>query len=360
MQFRKQSLGLDVAKDTFSAHLMAQPLQSGADISRGKRTFNNTPAGFKKLVHWVTAKRLPGVPLTVAMEATGIYHESLAYHLHRADLEVAILLPNKVKDFARSLNRHSKTDAIDAHLIARMALERTVETWQPPAENLRQLRHLSRERKSLIQDKLRHTNRLHAIEHGELRAPRTAARHRATIKLLDRQIAAIAAEMKALGEGDEELGDLLERAQSIPRVGLLTAAAIIGETGGFALFTGRAQLIKYAGLDIIERQSGSSVLGPARISKRGNGYLRAALHMPAVGLIRNPGPFQDIYLRVYGRTKCKMKGIVAVQRKLLTVLYALVKNGQNYETAIHRLRAKEVGGSENPPTATATTEAVAS
>ena len=69
--------------------------------------------------------------------------------------------------------------------------------------------------------------------------------------------------------------------------------------------------------------------------------------------------FRDAYLRVFERTKYRMRGSVAVQR-LITVLYTLIKNERDYEVAVHRLRAKGVGGSEDPPTVTATSEDVAS
>ena len=340
MTDRKYGLGIDISKDFFHVRLLAQPADGGRPKVRGSHKFKNQIPGFEELLVWIDKRVEEGVELAMAMEATGVYHEGLAYFLHDRRPGVSVLLPNKVKAFGRSLNQHSKNDRIDAGLLGRMALERQLPVWEPMSPKLLELRHLNRDRAALIKDRQARRNRLHALRHGAVEVPDSEERHVAAIAFLDGQIAEVTARIKALCRKEAELREATRRLRSVPQVGALTAAAVLGETGGFALFDTREQLIKYAGLDIIERQSGSSVLGPTCISKRGNARLRGGVHMSAVGVIKYPGVFRDVYLRVYGRTRCKMKAIVAVQRKLLVVMFAMVKNGQDYDESVHRLRAE--------------------
>lgn len=211
------------------------------------------------------------------------------------------------------------------------------------------MRNLTRERQSLKQDRRRHTNQLHALAHRYDKCPSTKRRHEVSINLIDRQLKAIDREIVELQKQDEQLDVQMNRLQTIPQVGPTTAASILAETGGFQLFESRQQLVKYAGMDIIERQSGSSVRGRSRLSKKGNSNLRAALHMPAIGLINRDTPFRDIYLRVLERTSCKMKAVVAVQRKLLVVMYAVFSNEQDYSVEAHRKRSQNKEGESKRP-----------
>ena len=354
MSLRKQSVGIDVSKDQLDVKLVVQPLDSERFKISGSRKFANTRSGVTALCRWVDSKTHGNVPLVFTMEATGVYHELLAYTLHQQQRLVAVVLPNLVKAYARSLGQYTKTDAVDALLIARLGVERHLRRWQPATDSSRQLRHLTRERHRLLQDRLRHQNQLHALEHSQLGLKRSQRRHQVTINLINRQINAIEEEIHQLQQQDDRLAEHMRRLQTIPYVGQLTAASVLAETDSFNLFTSRSQVVKYAGMDIVERQSGTSVHTAGRLSKRGNRHLRRSLHMPAVGLLRHEGPFGELYRRVYDRTRCKMKAVVAVQRKLLTVMFALIKAGTDYTTQTHLSRCQHrVGEPEGSPTVTA-------
>lgn len=352
MSFRKQRIGVDVSKDTFDVKFLCLPTNTDRYKIRGSRKFKNSRKGILAFHEWLMKKRIADLGLVVIMEATGIYHEELAYFLHEQQVPVSIVLPNKVKAFARSHNQFSKTDMIDALVIARMGLERSLRLWKPANKSIRQLRHLTRERQALMQDRLRHSNQLHALKHSHQSYLKSMRRHEVSINLIDRQIKAIAKEIKEIQSQDEQLNEAMQRLRTIPQIGPLTAATVLAETGCFNLFSSRAQVVKYAGMDIIERQSGTSVLGKTRLSKRGNSHLRGALHMPAVGMINRQGPFNDVYRRVFDRTRCKMKAVVAVQRKLLVIMYAIIANKEEYSVDIHRQRAKRVDEPQGSPTVT--------
>ena len=118
---------------------------------------------------------------------------------------------------------------------------------------------------------------------------------------------------------------------TIPGVSVLTAATVIGETHGFELIRSKKQLTSYAGLDVKEKLSGTSVKGKPRISKKGNRYLRSCLHLPALSTIKWDDNFRGQYARIVAKHGIKMKGCVAVQRKLLELIYIIYKTKTVYD-----------------------------
>lgn len=115
----------------------------------------------------------------------------------------------------------------------------------------------------------------------------------------------------------------------------MTAAIVLSETNGFELIRNKKQLVSYAGLDIKEKQSGTSIHGIPKISKKGNRVLRKSLHLPAITSIKHNENHRDLFARIVSKNGIKMKGVVAVQRKVLELIYTLHKNKtcieHNYE-----------------------------
>ena len=114
-------------------------------------------------------------------------------------------------------------------------------------------------------------------------------------------------------------------------VGLLTVATIIAETLGFEQFHNVKQLVSYAGFDIVQRESGTSIKGKSRISKKGNKYIRNALYFPALVACRYNENLKNTYLEIIKRKPSKMIGVVAIQRKLLTLVYTLWNKNESYQ-----------------------------
>ena len=102
----------------------------------------------------------------------------------------------------------------------------------------------------------------------------------------------------------------------------------------------KRQLTSYAGLDVKEKQSGTSVKGKPKISKKGNRFLRKALHLPALCAIRSNEKYKIIFIRLVGKHGIKMKAAVAIQRKLLEMMYTLFKADKKYD--INHFRKTEV------------------
>ena len=124
---------------------------------------------------------------------------------------------------------------------------------------------------------------------------------------------------------DEVLKSKIQNVCTIIGVGFITAVTIVGETNGFLLFKSISQLVSYAGYDVVQNQSGQHT-GKTKISKKGNSHIRRALYFPALSAVSNCKMFHDFYLRIYENSSIKMKGYVAVQRKLLVLIYTLFKN----------------------------------
>ena len=118
---------------------------------------------------------------------------------------------------------------------------------------------------------------------------------------------------------------------SIVGIGTLTAVIVVAETNGFELIRNKRQLVSYAGLDVKEKQSGTSVRGKAKLSKKGNRHLRKAMHMPALVAMRNDERMKAVFARLVSRHGIKMKAVVAIQRKLLELIYTLWKTGKKYD-----------------------------
>ena len=127
-------------------------------------------------------------------------------------------------------------------------------------------------------------------------------------------------------------------------MGLISLLGILAETNGFKNFTSIRQLVSYAGLDIVEHQSGQRS-GKTRISKQGNARIRRILHMPALSMIRyKVEPFIGLYHRILARNGgIKMKAVVAIQRKLLVLLYVLWKSKTGFIQGYEQVKIAQKG-----------------
>ena len=137
----KQCVGIDISKGSFTA-CVCRKLLSGEALLSSVESFENNRTGYNQFIKWSRKITNPAVEVLFLMEATGIYYEGIAYHLHKLRQSVCVILPNKVKHYAKSLNVKTKTDIVDARIIAQMGAERDLPHWQPPSAILKQLRDL--------------------------------------------------------------------------------------------------------------------------------------------------------------------------------------------------------------------------
>jgi transposase len=122
---------------------------------------------------------------------------------------------------------------------------------------------------------------------------------------------------------------------SIKRLGVVTAAGIIGEVGNFGKFGTQSALLKHAGLNLYETSSGKHI-GVRRITKRGRSLLRKLLYYASINLVRKGGIMHTYYERLVNTNgMMKKKALIAVSRKLLCLIYALVRDNSEYMEDYH-------------------------
>jgi transposase len=329
-QILKQSVGLDVSKDTIAACFSQQETAKQFRIV-SSRTFTSNGSGFVQMHRWISRQRHEATALHMLMEATGVYYEDLAYFLQQKGYRLCVLLPNKTSAYAKSLDYKSKTDKVDAKKLAQMSLERDLPRWNPPSDIMLKIKRLCRERAELLKEKTALSNRLHAKKHSHAPEKSSLKRAKDAIKFLEKQIKETQRAIVATVNEEPDIKQKLANVCSIKGIGIITAATVVSEANGFVLFKNKAQLVSYVGYDVVEDKSGTSINRPTKISKKGNHHIRKALHFPALVAIKHIPTLKNIYDRVVDKTNIKMKGAVAVQRKLLVLIYSLYKNNQEFD-----------------------------
>jgi hypothetical protein len=195
----------------------------------------------------------------------------------------------------------------------------------------KELKQLTRERDQLLVEATQINNQKHAEESGAWPNKQSIKRMNKRLRIIEQQINEVEDEIKNLLNSDEELKEKVRKLSTIKGVGIMTIAVIIAETDGFNLVRNRKQLSSYAGLDVIEKQSGISIRGKRRISKKGNKYIRKSLYLPALAAIRCNKPMKRMYERLVSKHGIKMKAVVAVMRKLLELSYILWKKNEEFD-----------------------------
>jgi len=151
------------------------------------------------------------------------------------------------------------------------------------------------------------------------------------IDQVGKQVGKLEKEVEQLILSDDLLKEKYLLFGPLKGVGLMSFAVVVSETNGFTLFKNQRQLVCYSGYDVVENQSGQRV-GKTRISKKGNTHIRRILHLAAWSAVKNKTkPFVGLYDRVYKRTGIKMKAYVAVQRKLLVMIYTLWNKNEVFD-----------------------------
>lgn len=313
------ALGIDMAKLKFNACL----LNTTGKLKH--KVFPNMAVGFQQLDAWLTRH---GAPYAHAcMEATGAYGEALALHLHKAGPQVSVINPAAVKAFAGSCLSRTKTDKVDAELIARFCVAQRPPAWTPPAPEVRELQALVRRLEALTEMRVAEQNRLEAI----IAVESVRSSVEGHISYLNHQIEQSQAAIRQHITSHPGLRRQSELLDSIPGIAETTAATLLAEITDITQYRSARQVAAYAGLVPRERHSGTSVRGRTRLSKIGNARLRKALYFPAITALRCSSFFQAWAEGLRARGKCKMSVIGAAMRKLIHLAYGVLKTGRPFD-----------------------------
>ena len=311
------SLGIDIAKAKFAIALLT------ADGKVRHKTCANTPTGFADLAAWLRRQHITIVH--ACLEATGTYGEALATWLHDAGHVVSVVNPAIIHAYARTQLARSKTDRIDAELIARFTATQGPPVWTPPVPEIRQLQALVRRLDALQGMRTQELNRLAAgVTVADVRASIEAV-----VANLDAQIAHVQQLIRDHLDRHPDLRAQRELLTTIPGIGEATAAVLIAELFDKRYASAR-QAAAFAGLVPRIVESGT-LRGRSRLSKIGPGRLRKALYMPAVAALRWNPTIRAVRARLHAAGKPPMVIIGAAMRKLIHLAYGVLKSGKAYE-----------------------------
>lgn len=336
-QVLKQALGIDVSKASLSMCLGLMKGDLTKEFIPGKDV-SNDHSGFRELSKWLKKVSEHGSLPIVVMEATGVYHEEISLYLHDLGFQVSVMQSGRVKRYAQSLDQRSKTDALDSKMLSMLGCERELPVWSPPSLLMQELKALSRERSALIKSKSVEKNRQSAINSSAYSNKKEIKRHNQRLKLLELQVAEIEQEMKGKVSKDDFLAKKMSYLESIPGVSFISGITVIAETSGFALINSGKQLTSYAGYDVVLKESGA-YRGKTKISKKGNSHIRGVLHMPSMTAVRVNPTLRPFYQRLKPKKAKPLVALVAVQRKMLILMYTLWKNEAFYDAEFEQKKA---------------------
>ncbi|HKS94780.1 MAG TPA: IS110 family transposase [Terriglobia bacterium] len=292
-------------------------------------SFANTAAGHKKFIRWATKG---GRPARVGLEATGIYSLEFALALHHAkNVEVMVVNPRAIKDFARACMQRAKTDAVDAGGILEFLERMPFTAWQPPAAEILELQAISRRIDQLQTEITREKNRRHAAEFAGASADAIAHDIEINIHHLERRLERMQQRGRQLVHVTPALAAKLAHLVSAKGIGEASAMRILAELLVLPDDLAAPQWVAHAGLDPRPYESGTSIHRPRRISKVGNRHLRAALYMPALVAIQHEPNVKAFYNKLIAAGKKPMQAVVAVMRKLLHAIWGMLKHDQDFD-----------------------------
>jgi transposase len=322
-------IGVDVSKEKVDCFWLKD---TGRRTGKSK-VFKNTLEEFPALVGWMVAQTGEApAQLHVVMEATGIYHEALAYALHAAGTKVSVVNPALVRDYAKSLAVRTKTDKQDARVLALFGAREPLRRWQPEPVEIRTLKALLARYEAVKQNHRREANRLEKAQITQVSAVVLQSIHTLLTELKKEQDRL----EKCIRQHIDQHPDLKRDRrllESIPGIGPVVSALMLAVLHSRS-FNSASQCAAFLGLVPMQHESGSSVRGPTRLSKAGDARVRAKLYMAAVVAIQHNPDIRRHYLRLLQNGKSKMAALGAAMRKLVHICFGVLKHQTAYQTRI--------------------------
>lgn len=304
-------VGIDVSKDRLDVHV--HPSGEAFACMRDAE-------GLDQLL----AQLAPLNPTLVAIEATGGFETIAAAHLAAAGLPVAVVNPAQVRAFATALGKRAKTDPIDAFVIARFAEAARPQPKPAPEETLQALADLVTRRRQIVA-------MIGAEKQREKRAPARLRKSIARLlKALQKELSEVEADIDDTMRGSPLWREKEELMTSAPGIGQTIARALLADLPELGLL-GRREIAALAGLAPHTRQSGQWK-GQSFISG-GRADPRASLFIAAMVAARHNAPLKAFYQRLTAAGKPKKLALIAVARKLLTILNAILRDKKPWQPA---------------------------
>jgi len=318
---------LDTAGVEVSVEVLVVALKSNGQMRTSE--FPNTPSGHQQLIGYL---RGHSQRLRICLESTGLCGLDLALALQtQKGMEIMVANPRSVRHFAEAMMQRSKTDPLDAKLLAEYAERMPFLAWQPPSLPARRLCAMARAIHQLTEMNTMQKNRLHAAASTETTPKIVMTELRRSLAQQQRSIARLLREAIQLIQSDPVLQKRFQLLLGIRGIREMSALQLLGELVLVPADCDVRQWVAYAGLDPRQYKSGNSVEKKVRISKVGNRHLRRALYMPALVAVRHQPHFRAYYQHLRAKGKLKMVALVAVMRKLLHGIYGVFKSLEPFD-----------------------------
>ena len=273
-------IGIDISKDSF---VVAYPRKSGYTT----KTFMNDTKGVRSFI-----TSLPE-DCHCVMEATGNYSMLLLYLLQQAGIPTSMENPQKIKHFSRAMMTVTKTDEIDAKLIAMYGEKMNPAPYKIPSESIILLKQKRTVLRQLKKQLTAMSNLQHSLSVLPKQDPTAKVATEQTIKFLRKQISKLEEEITNLS--NKEFKRQMELLTSIKGIGESIASALITATGGFANFSSAKQISRFLGLCPTYQQSGTSVNVKGHINRNGDSHHRGKLYIVAMASIRFSQDYRETY-----------------------------------------------------------------
>jgi transposase len=313
-------LGLDISKASIHTYLIL------AERQPKRKVVENSATGHAELMAWLM--RYEVGTLHACMEATSTYGHGIARVLHAAGYTVSIGNPKAIHAYGESRMFRTKTDAVDARLIAEYCRDHSPHAWTPPSPEVEQLQTLVRRVQALEQMIIQEKNRQETV------VPDLAADIQAHIVFMETQKRDLWEKIRGHIDQHPDLRQQTQLLDSIPGIGPESAARMIAEIGDWTVFQSARQLAAYVGITPQEKSSGTSVRGKTRVCKLGNARLRKALFFPAMTLLRWHADIQRWREHLLERGKTKKQVVGAVMHKLIRWVFGVLHSGKPFDPSI--------------------------
>lgn len=317
-------IALDISKNTADCYLKTSKKTDNLQIT-------NNLLGCLKIDEFIRKHRIR--KLIIAMEATGIYYETIANYLSQK-YDVIVINPLKIKEYGKSLFNRTKTDKADAKLIAEYAYRHhdKLDFYTAPQSHQYQLNKLIALYSQLNLQITQQKKRKHASQ-DEF----TQIVHDAIIQTLNEQLDITYKEIEKIIKKNDELHQQYKNLLTVPSIGDKTAAIILHYLNA-RNFKNVNKFMAFAGLAPKIEQSGESVNKKCSLSRYGHKRLKAAFFYPAL-VAYNYGYFPNLVRNLEAAKKPKMVIITAIMRKLAKICYCIHKSGQPFDKSRHQQKA---------------------
>jgi transposase len=305
-------VGIDVSQDRLDVHV--RPDGEAFAVTRDGK-------GLEELI----GRLVELAPQLVALEATGGFETIAAAALAGAGLPLAVINPAQVRHFAQAVGKRAKTDPIDAAVIAHFAEAVKPEPRPVPDEEARLLAEFVTRRRQIIEMLVAERQRERRAQSSRVR--KSLLRH---IKALEKELSEVDTDIDMLVRGSPAWREKEDLLASVPGIGKTLARTLLAELPELGQLD-RRRIASLAGLAPFTRQSGRWK-GQSMIAG-GRPAVRSALFMGALVASRCNPALKSFHQRLLAAGKPKMRALIAVARKLLTILNAIIREQRAWQNA---------------------------